>query len=157
MSGSVTINGTRVMLDPDRPTRRLLDLLRGDLDLTGAKPGCGIGRCGACTVLLDGVPVPSCLVFVAKLDGHAVTTIEGTPAASPVRDALAAEGGFQCGYCTPGLVMSLEYWASRLPTPSRGEVEAMIAGHLCRCTGYAGIRRAIHVLFAPDDDLPPTR
>ena len=158
MSGSVTINGTRVMLDPDRPTPVGCSIFCAAILISrGPNPAAASAAAGACTVLLDGVPVQSCLVFVAKLDGHAVTTIEGTPATSPVRDALAAEGGFQCGYCTPGLVMSLEYWASRLPAPSRGEVETMIAGHLCRCTGYAGIRRAIHVLFAPDGDLPPTR
>jgi aerobic carbon-monoxide dehydrogenase small subunit len=152
MSEEVTINGINVALDAGRPTRRLLDILREDLQLTGAKHGCGVGRCGACTVLLDGVPVQSCLVFSAKLAGRNVTTIEATPETSPTRSALAAEGGFQCGYCAPGFVMSLEYWASQSPRPSAADVERMLAGHLCRCTGYAGIRRALTTLFgAPSD------
>jgi carbon-monoxide dehydrogenase small subunit len=149
MSGEVKINGINVALDAGRPTRRLLEILREDLQLTGAKPGCGVGRCGACTVLLDGAPVQSCLVFSAKLAGRNVTTIEGTPETCPTRSVLAAEGAFQCGYCAPGFVMSLEYWASQSPRPSLAEVERMLAGHLCRCTGYAGIRRALAALFGP--------
>jgi carbon-monoxide dehydrogenase small subunit len=147
MSEEVAINGINVVLDAGRPTRRLLAILREDLQLTGAKYGCGVGRCGACTVLLDGVPVQSCLVFSAKLGGRTVTTIEGTSETSHTRSALAAEGGFQCGYCTPGFIMSIEYWASQSPRPSAADVERMLAGHLCRCTGYAGIRRALAALF----------
>jgi aerobic carbon-monoxide dehydrogenase small subunit len=146
MSDTAFVNGKPVLIDLSRPTRRLLDIIRDDLGLTGAKPGCRVGRCGACTVLLDGIPVPSCLILAAKLPGADVRTIESTRG-GPVKDALAAEGGFQCGYCTAGLVMSLEYWHAKRPRPLREEVEEMIAGHLCRCTGYAGIRRAIAALF----------
>ena len=157
MSEEVTINGINVALDAGRPTRRLLDILRDDLQLTGAKRGCGVGRCGACTVLLDGAPVQSCLVFSAKLAGRNVTTIEGTPETSPTRSTLAAEGGFQCGYCAPGFVMSLEFWASQSPRPSVADVERMLAGHLCRCTGYAGIRRALAALFGPPSESRPSQ
>jgi carbon-monoxide dehydrogenase small subunit len=157
MSDEVAINGINVALDAGRPTRRLLDILREDLQLTGAKQGCGVGRCGACTVLLDGAPVQSCLVFSAKLAGRNVTTIEGTPETSPTRSALAAEGAFQCGYCAPGFVMSLEYWATQSPRPSVANVERMLAGHLCRCTGYAGIRRALAALFGPPSNGRPSQ
>jgi carbon-monoxide dehydrogenase small subunit len=146
MSNTVFVNGEPVLIDLSRPTRRLLDIIRDDLRLTGAKPGCRVGRCGACTVLLDGLPVPSCLILAAKLPGTDVRTIEST-SGGPVKDALSAQGGFQCGYCTAGLVMSLEYWHAKRLRPTQEEVEEMIAGHLCRCTGYAGIRRAIAVLF----------
>jgi aerobic carbon-monoxide dehydrogenase small subunit len=149
VSDTVRVNGRPVCLDGDRPTRRLLDILRDDLGLTGAKPGCRIGRCGACTVLLDGVPVPSCLVLSGKLPDRDVRTIEAT-SWTPVKEALAAQGGFQCGYCSAGLVMSLEYWFAQTPRPTRQQVEDAISGHLCRCTGYAGIRRAIAVLFEAD-------
>jgi carbon-monoxide dehydrogenase small subunit len=141
------INGRRVPLDPQRPERRLIDILREDLNLTGAKPGCRVGRCGACTVWVNGLPVPSCLVLSGKLKGAIVTTIESRPVSSAVRAALVAQGGFQCGYCTPGFVMSLEYWHAQSPRPSRPEIEDLLVGHLCRCTGYAGVRRALDILF----------
>jgi aerobic-type carbon monoxide dehydrogenase small subunit (CoxS/CutS family) len=102
------INGRPIPLDPQRPERRLIDILREDLNLTGAKPGCHVGRCGACTVWVNGLPVPSCLVLSGKLKGAIVITIESTPVSSAVRAALVAQGGFQCGYCTAGFVMSLE-------------------------------------------------
>jgi carbon-monoxide dehydrogenase small subunit len=147
MTDFTLINGHCVPLDPQWPERRLLDILRQDLNLTGAKPGCRVGRCGACTVLVSGLPVPSCLVLSGKLKGLSVITIESMPTSSPVREALVSQGGFQCGYCTAGLVMSIEYWYSQDPRPPREAVEDLLVGHLCRCTGYAGIRRALDILF----------
>ena len=120
MSGEVKINGINVALDAGRPTRRLLEILREDLQLTGAKPGCGVGRCGACTVLLDGAPVQSCLVFSAKLAGRNVTTIEGTPETCPTRSVLAAEGAFQCGL--------LRAWVCHEPGILGVPVAAPVAG-----------------------------
>ncbi len=130
------------------PTRRLLDILRHDLHLTGAKPGCEIGRCGACMVWLDGVPVNACLVLAMRLPGRAVTTIEHLPADDAVSQALAEEGGLQCGYCTAGLMMTLRWLYARPLRPTPAEAEDLLVGHICRCTGYSGIRRAVARLFA---------
>lgn len=146
---SFTLNGqpARVRCEP---TRRLLTLLREDLGLTGAKPACGIGRCGACLVWLDGEPVNACLVMACRLEGRAVATIEsvGASAASaPVREALAQAGGVQCGYCGPGLVMMLTHLHQRQPRPSAQEATAQLCGQLCRCTGYGGLQRAVATLF----------
>jgi len=125
------------------PMKRLLDVLREDLQLTGTKEGCGEGECGACTVLLDGVPVNSCLVPAAHLDGVEVTTIEGlsqTGKPHPMQAAFAAEGGAQCGICTPGMIMAA------LPIPrgaSTRQIQEALAGNLCRCTGYEAIYRSV--------------
>ncbi len=140
------VNDVAVEVDAP-PTRRLLDLLRHELGLTGAKPGCEIGRCGACMVWLDGAPVNACLVPAFRLAGRRVTTIEGVPADDAVSRALAEEGGLQCGYCTPGLMMTLRWLHARTPRPDLAEAEALVVGHLCRCTGYGGIRRALVQLF----------
>ncbi len=140
------VNGADITLDPP-PTRTLLDILRLDLGLTGAKPGCEIGRCGACVVWLDGEPVNACLVPAFRLPGHTVTTVEGVPADDQVSRALAEEGGFQCGYCTPGLMMTLRWLRGRSPRPAPAEAETLLTGHLCRCTGYAGIKRAVARIF----------
>jgi aerobic-type carbon monoxide dehydrogenase small subunit (CoxS/CutS family) len=123
--------------------KRMLDVLRQDLGLTGTKEGCGEGECGACTVLLDGVPVNSCLVPAAHLDGAEVTTIEGVAAAEtlhPLQDGFATEGGAQCGICTPGMIMA----ALGIPLgATRAEMQEALAGNLCRCTGYEAIYRSI--------------
>lgn len=126
------------------PMKRVLDVLREDLQLTGTKEGCGEGECGACTIVLDGVVVNSCLVPAAHLDGAEVQTIEGLAttdgALHPLQEAFAQEGAAQCGMCTPGMIMAA------LPVPrdaSRTMVQDALAGNLCRCTGYEAIYRAV--------------
>lgn len=132
-----TLNGKPVELKV-APMRRLLDVLREDCGLTGTKEGCGEGECGACTVLLDGLPVNSCLVPFAQVRSRKVTTIEGLRGRIP--EKLVRAGGTQCGICTPGVVMA----AARLgPRPTAARVREALAGNLCRCTGYAGIVRAL--------------
>jgi carbon-monoxide dehydrogenase small subunit/xanthine dehydrogenase small subunit len=119
---------------------RLLDALREDLGLTGTKEGCGEGECGACTVLLDGKPVCSCLVPLAQARGREVRTIESLGGDHPLQTAFVEEGGAQCGACTPGMIMA----ALALPEkPTREQVRTGLAGNLCRCTGYEAIYRAI--------------
>lgn len=146
-----TLNGATVSLQT-APERRLLDILREEMQLTGAKPGCGIGRCGACMVWLDGVPANSCLLMAFQLQDRTVTTIESVaqqPESVPVRDALARCGGVQCGYCSPGLVMTLTHLHKSMPRPNACEAAALASGNLCRCTGYGGIQRAVDELFPP--------
>jgi aerobic-type carbon monoxide dehydrogenase small subunit (CoxS/CutS family) len=125
------------------PMKRALDVLREDLGLTGTKEGCGEGECGACTVLIDGVPVNSCLVPAAHLDGAVVTTIEGVgkdDALHALQDGFAMHGGAQCGICTPGMIVA----ALALPKrPSLAQMQEALAGNLCRCTGYEAIYRSI--------------
>ncbi len=122
------------------PMKRLLDVVRDDFRLTGTKEGCGEGECGACTVLVDGQPVNSCLVPFAHVRGARVTTIEGITRGRALQEAFVQEGATQCGLCTPGLVVA----ASTLPaSATREEVRAALAGNICRCTGYAAIYRAI--------------
>lgn len=138
------------------PERRLLTILREDLRLTGAKPGCGIGRCGACMVWLDGRPVNACLVMAWQLEGRRVTTVEAIAThelSVPVRQALAECGGLQCGYCTPGILVTLTHLYTQSPRPDSETVLSLMTGHLCRCTGYAGITRTIQRLFG-EDNLP---
>jgi aerobic-type carbon monoxide dehydrogenase small subunit (CoxS/CutS family) len=128
------------------PRKRLLDVLREDCHLTGTKEGCGEGECGACTVLVDGVAVNACLVPFAQVRGARVTTIEGLRGRRRLQDAFVEHGGAQCGICTPGIIMA----ASTLgPRPGPDEITAGLAGNLCRCTGYSGIRRAIEAAAAP--------
>jgi carbon-monoxide dehydrogenase small subunit len=127
----------------------LLEALRDHLDHVAPRAGCGIGRCGACVVLLDGVPVNSCLVPTARLEGTMVTTRDGLGGnvVDEVISALRSSDAFQCGACASGIVVTLTYLAGLTPRPSIGEAELALAGHLCRCTGYAGIRRAVRSLF----------
>jgi aerobic-type carbon monoxide dehydrogenase small subunit (CoxS/CutS family) len=122
------------------PMKRLLDVLREECGLTGTKEGCGEGECGACTVLVDGEPVNSCLIPFAQARGAKVTTIEGLKGAHPLQDAFVTEGGAQCGICTPGMILA----AAALPKKaSLEDIRIGLAGNLCRCTGYGGIYRAI--------------
>jgi aerobic-type carbon monoxide dehydrogenase small subunit (CoxS/CutS family) len=134
----LTVNG--VITEVESPgMRRLLDVLREDLGLTGTKEGCGEGECGACTVLVDDIAVVSCLIPVAQVEGRAVTTIEGLRD-HPIQKAFAAHGAAQCGICTPGMIMA----ALALPSqPSLEQIRVALAGNLCRCTGYEAIYRAI--------------
>ena len=131
-----------------RDARRLLsDFLRHDLGLTGTHVGCEHGVCGCCTVLLDGAPVRSCLMLAVQAEGHNLTTIEGLARDSaplhPVQQAFHEMHGLQCGFCTPGFVMSVVGLLAQHPNPSARQIEEGISGNLCRCTGYASIRRAV--------------
>jgi carbon-monoxide dehydrogenase small subunit len=128
------------------PRRTLLELLRYDLELTGAKQGCGEGDCGACVVLLDGVPVNACLVLALEAAGQEVLTIEGLARGNtlhPIQRAFVEVGAVQCGYCTPGMVLTAKALLSEQPDPSEEEVRRAISGNLCRCTGYQKIVEAI--------------
>ncbi|MDR3174291.1 MAG: (2Fe-2S)-binding protein [Treponema sp.] len=126
---------------------RLLDLLRGKLGLTGIKEGCGIGECGACTVLLDGVPVNSCLVPAAQASGREILTIEGLRAGDgslhPLQRAFIDAGAVQCGYCTPAMILNAYALLKGNPSPSEEDIKKAISGTLCRCTGYRQIIEAI--------------
>jgi carbon-monoxide dehydrogenase small subunit len=142
---TLTVNGDSYELDID-PRRTLLDVLRDELELRGTHLGCDSGDCGACTVLLDGEPVPSCLVLAVDADGRAVVTVEGLlkdGEPHPVQKAIVAHGGIQCGYCTPGIVVSSVALLKRNPHPTEEEVREAIAGNLCRCTGYQKIVEAV--------------
>ena len=132
------LNGAPVQTDAP-PLKRLLDVLRDDCGLTGTKEGCGEGECGACTVLVDGLAVVSCLIPVAQVEGRAVTTIEGLRD-HPIQKAFATHGAAQCGICTPGMIMAA---LALPPQPSLERIRVALAGNLCRCTGYEAIYRAI--------------
>jgi len=142
----VNINGQDYERDVDLRST-LADFLREDLDLTGTHVGCEHGVCGACTVLFDGLPVRACLMLAAQADGHEVATIEGVAPSGddlhPLQEAFWAKHGLQCGYCTPGIIMSACAFLEERPAPSEGEIREMLAGHLCRCTGYHFIVEAI--------------
>jgi carbon-monoxide dehydrogenase small subunit len=128
------------------PYKTLLEVLREDLDLTGTKHGCELGECGACTVLLDGEPQLSCLVLALECEGREVQTIEGLargPELHPLQAAFTDFGGSQCGYCTPGVIMTAKALLDRNPHPTRQEIKEATAGNLCRCTGYQQIADAI--------------
>jgi len=134
-----TLNGTRTDVRA-HPMTRLLDVLREDCHLTGTKEGCGEGECGACTVLIDGLPVNSCLVPFAHVDGARVTKIEGLGGSHTLQTAFVKHGGAQCGICTPGMIMAA---VALGPKPSAAEMRDGLAGNLCRCTGYSAIYRSI--------------
>jgi aerobic carbon-monoxide dehydrogenase small subunit len=141
----LTVNGTPHEVEV--PTyRTLLDCLRNDLGLTGSKEGCGVGVCGACTVLLDGRMISSCIALAVFADGRAVTTVEGLAADErlhPVQQAFVDAGGFQCGICTPGQVVSAKALLDENPHPSDDEIREWMTGNLCRCTGYYKILESI--------------
>lgn len=145
-----TVNGEEhdVLADP-RDT--LLDLLRDRLGLTGTKEGCSNGNCGTCTVLVDGLPVNACLMLAVETPGHEIVTIEGLSEGSaldPIQQSLVEHGGTQCGFCTPGIVMSAKALLDANPRPTEAEIRHAIAGNLCRCTGYDKIVTAIAAVAA---------
>jgi aerobic carbon-monoxide dehydrogenase small subunit len=140
-----TVNGDAYRLDVE-PNRRLIDVLREDLGLTGTKEGCSIGVCGACTVLLDGEMISACLALTVNAQGRDVTTIEGLAVSDqlhPLQQAFLEHGGFQCGICTPGQIMAAKALLDQNPNPSRAEVVEWMTGNLCRCTGYYKIMDSI--------------
>lgn len=143
---SLKVNGDGYELSIP-PWRTLLEVLREDLNLTGAKRSCQEGQCGACTVLLDGRPVYSCLFLAVEAQGKEILTIEGLArsagALDPLQKAFAETGAVQCGFCTPGLVMAAKSFLAENPSPSEEEVRRAMVGHLCRCTGYFQIIEAI--------------
>ncbi len=144
MTVTLTINGVRRTVATE-PGEKLLDLLRRE-GYVGVKFGCGSGDCGACAVLLNGRAVNSCLVFAAKADGGDVVTVEGLERGGrlhPVQEAFLEEGAIQCGYCTPGMVISAVDLLSRHPDPTEDEIRIGLSGNLCRCTGYAKQIRAV--------------
>jgi len=140
-----TVNGRLYALEVE-PRKTLLAMLRDQLQLTGTKEGCSTGDCGACTVLLDGKPVTSCLVLAVEADGREITTIEGivrNGELHPVQKALVEVGGMQCGFCTPGIVISAVSLLEENERPSAEEIRRALAGNLCRCTGYTKIVEAV--------------
>ncbi len=148
----LTINGKGHELDV-QPMRRLLDVLREDLHLTGTKEGCGEGECGACAVHIDGVLLNACQVPVFQVHGRSIMTVEGlgTPELpDPVQAAFVAEGGVQCGFCTPGLLMASRALLNSNPTPSVPEIRTGLAGNLCRCTGYGRVVKAVQTAAGSD-------
>jgi carbon-monoxide dehydrogenase small subunit len=142
----LTVNGKTHPLEVE-PRMSLLDALRERLSLTGAHAGCEHGVCGACTVLIDGTAVRSCLMFAVQADGYAITTIEGIAPGpgelSPVQDAFCETHGMQCGYCTPAMILTAHALLAGNPAPSRAEIVEAISANICRCTGYAQIVEAV--------------
>lgn len=147
---TTTVNGDPAEFLCD-PGETLLDALRGPLGLTGAKEGCGSGDCGACTVMLDGAMVCSCLVLAPEAEGRAIQTIEGVAEGSvlhPVQDKFLELGALQCGFCTPGFIVAAKALLERNPDPDESEIRYWLAGNLCRCTGYDKIVRAVQAAAA---------
>ena len=140
------VNGMAYKMEVE-PRRTLLELIREDLELTGTKEGCGLGECGTCTVLLGGKPIKSCITLAVQANGRKVTTIEGLEKADgtlhPLQQAFIDHGAIQCGFCTPGMVLSAKALLDENPKPTELEVRQAIAGNLCRCTGYQKIVEAI--------------
>ena len=142
---SLSVNGEQVDALVD-PAKTLLEVLREDLNLTGTKHGCELGECGACAVLVDGQPVLSCLALAVESNGRSVTTIEGISESGelhPLQDAMADLGGAQCGYCTPGIIVTAKALLDREPNPTRDQIKEALSGNLCRCTGYLQIFEAV--------------
>ena len=146
MKVELDINRERHTVDVE-PRLSLLDCLRDKLLLTGAHAGCEHGVCGACTVLIDGVAVRSCLMFAVQADGYAITTVEGLSPGpgelSPLQDAFCETHGMQCGYCTPAMILAAQALLANNPQPTRDEIVEAISGNICRCTGYSQIVEAI--------------
>jgi carbon-monoxide dehydrogenase small subunit len=142
---TVTVNGQRLTFDAP-PHYTLLEVLRDSLGLTGTKECCAEGECGACTVMLNGEAVDSCLVLGVEADGASVQTIEGLAAGgtlTPLQQAFLDQGAVQCGFCIPGMIMSAKYLLDRIPDPTEDEIKEGLAGNLCRCAGYSRIIAAV--------------
>lgn len=144
MTFELVVNGRSTVVEGE-PLDRLLDVLRERCSLPGTKEGCGEGECGACTVLLDGEPVLSCLIPISQCTDREVTTVEGltSPEARAFLERFVEQGGVQCGACTPGVVVTAWALLGRESRPSREEIQEHLAGNICRCTGYEGIYRAL--------------
>jgi len=139
------VNGAKRSLDVE-PNTLLLNLLRDDMSLTGTKYGCGIGECGACTVLMDGEAVLACMILAVDADGRRVDTVEGLAEGGephPIQQAYLDEGAVQCGYCTPGFIMATKALLDENPAPTEAEIREYLNGNLCRCTGYVNIVKAV--------------
>ena len=152
---SFNLNGEDIQVLAE-PNRTLLDLLRDDLGLTGTKKGCEAGECGACTVMLDGRPVNSCITLVAEVEGCRVITVEGVAQdgqLSPLQRQFIDKWAFQCGYCTAGMILSAKALLERNPHPTEQEIREAIEGNLCRCTGYVKIIEAIQAVSAEMDAM----
>ena len=152
---SFNLNGEDIQVLAE-PNRTLLDLLRDDLGLTGTKKGCEAGECGACTVMLDGRPVNSCITLAAEVEGCRVITVEGVAQdgqLSPLQRQFIDKWAFQCGYCTAGMIMSAKALLERNPHPTELEIREAIEGNLCRCTGYVKIIEAIQAVVAEMDAI----
>jgi len=151
---TLTVNGTEHTAEVE-PRRLLVHTIREELDLTGTHIGCDTGNCGACTVLKDGEPIKSCLLFAAQADGADIQTVEGmedlpeSDGLHPLQEGFKAEHGLQCGYCTPGMLMSGKALLDENPDPDEDEIREAISGNLCRCTGYQNIVRSIE--YAADE------
>lgn len=159
----LTVNGKECSVTTE-PHQSLLDTLRESLGLTGSKKGCDEGECASCTVLLDGTPVNSCLVLVGDAAGKSIVTIEGVAGAEgphPLQRAFVELGGVQCGYCTPGMIMSSCALLREQPDPTDEEIKFYLAGNICRCTGYnkitAAVRSAAETMRAADVPAPTRR
>jgi carbon-monoxide dehydrogenase small subunit len=142
---SFTVNGSRreAMVEPKTT---LLEVIREDLGLTGAKEGCGKGECGACTVIIDGDAAPSCLILAAGVEGKTITTIEGIIEGGrlhPLQEAFVKYHASQCGFCTPGMILTAKAYLDKHPSPNEAEIREVMMGNLCRCTGYVKIIEAI--------------
>ena len=140
-----TINGEQVEVDVE-PQRTLLQVIREDLNLTGTKDACGMGECGSCTVLMDGKPVYSCLILAVEAEGKDILTVEGLMEGEklhPLQESFHEHGAFQCGFCTPGMLLTAKALLDENPRPTEEEVRTAIAGNVCRCTGYIKIVEAI--------------
>jgi carbon-monoxide dehydrogenase small subunit len=147
MQLELTVNGSRIEKEVEGD-KRLIDFLREDIGLKGVKEGCGVGECGACTVLIDGKSVLSCLTRVAQVEGKDIVTVEGLANGDnlhPVQQAFVESGGVQCGFCTPGFIMVAVELLNQNPDPSREEIREWIEGNICRCTGYVKIVDAIEL------------
>jgi len=145
---SFSVNGEEVELYIS-PNKTLLEVLRDELELTGTKEGCGEGVCGSCTVLCDGVPIRSCLTLAMEIEGHEITTVEGLGEVGnpdPIQQSFIDHGAVQCGFCTPGMLMTVKGLLTKNPSPNEDEIRKAISGNICRCTGYAKIVEAVKAI-----------
>ena len=149
---TLTVNGIEHELAVE-PNRTLVDVLRYDLELTGTKKGCDVGECGSCTVILNGKPVNSCLVLAVQANGSEITTIEGLRRADglhPLQQAFVEKGAIQCGFCSPGMIVTAGNLLQRNPSPTEEDIRTALSGNLCRCTGYQKIVEAVQSVSGRD-------